>query len=175
LAAQLTAPEVISLLGDLFSEFDELVAERGLEKIKTIGDSYMAVGGLPETMENHADRIVDLAMAMIECPLASGHFGDLAMRIGIHSGPAAGGVIGTKKFAYDVWGDTVNVASRLEEAGVPGRIHVSEQTRELTVAAFEFEQLPPIDVRGVGMMTTHLVVGRLNDLNVAEDFVLEGS
>lgn len=160
MAAKLSAPEVIAMLGELFSEFDDLVADRELEKIKTIGDSYMAVGGLPEPMEDHAERVVDLAMAMIEHPLASGHFGDLAMRIGVHSGPAAGGVIGTKKFAFDVWGDTVNVASRLEESGVPGRIHVSRETMALAGDGFDFEPLSPIDIPGVGLMTTHLVVGR---------------
>lgn len=160
MASKLSATEVISMLGNLFAEFDELVDERNLEKIKTIGDSYMAVGGLPEPMDDHAERVIDLAMALIESPLASGHFGNLAMRIGVHSGPAAGGVIGTKKFAYDVWGDTVNVASRLEESGVPGRVHVSEQTRQLVGDAFAFETLAPMDIRGVGTMTTHLVAGR---------------
>jgi class 3 adenylate cyclase len=167
MASKLSAHEVISMLGDLFSEFDELVAERGLEKIKTIGDSYMAVGGLPEPMDDHAARVVDLAMSLIERPLASGHFGDLAIRIGIHSGPAAGGVIGTNKFAYDVWGDTVNVASRLEESGVPGRVHVSAETKVLAGAAFEFEPLAPMEIRGVGTMSTYLA-GRRRDLDASE-------
>src|SRR5690606_6443312 len=113
----------------LFSLFDDLVAERGLEKIKTIGDAYMAVGGLPDPLPDHAVRVVDLALAMLGSTRAAPDLAALSLRIGIHSGPVAGGVLGTRRFAYDVWGTTVNVAARLETAGVPGRIHVSEHTR----------------------------------------------
>jgi class 3 adenylate cyclase len=158
MASKLTAVEVVTMLNGLFSQFDELVAERGLEKIKTIGDAYMAVGGLPEPQSDHANRVVDLALAMRTCTMESGHFPDLSIRIGIHSGPVAGGVIGTRKFAYDVWGNTVNVAARLEKAGVPGRVHVSEATKTLTQTDFTYEPRGVMELRGVGPMTTYLAV-----------------
>ncbi len=159
LAATLSANTVISMLGELFSAYDDLVDDRGLEKIKTVGDSYMAVGGLPEAMPDHAQKVVDLALAIIDVTAASERFPDLAVRVGVHSGPVAGGVIGTRKFAYDIWGDTVNVASRLEEYGIRGRVHVSEQTRDLIVPMFEVEERGPIAMRGVGVVPTYLVVG----------------
>jgi class 3 adenylate cyclase len=158
LAAKLSPAEVIGMLSGLFSQFDDLVTDRGLEKIKTIGDSYMAVGGLPEPLERHAECVIDLALAMLHCVELADQFAELTLRVGIHSGPAAGGVIGSRKFAYDVWGDTVNIASRLEQAGVPGRVHVSQQTRELTLDRFEFETRGPMELRGWGTMTTYLVV-----------------
>jgi class 3 adenylate cyclase len=159
MASKLSAVEVVTILNGLFSEFDELVSERGLEKIKTIGDAYMAVAGLPEPQSDHAIRVVDLALAMRTCTMESGHFPGLSIRIGVHSGPVAGGVIGTRKFAYDVWGNTVNVASRLEKAGVPGRVHVSEVTKTLTESNFVYEPRGVMELRGVGSMTTYLAVG----------------
>jgi class 3 adenylate cyclase len=159
MASKLTAGEVVTKLNGLFSQFDELVAERGLEKIKTIGDAYMAVAGLPEPQADHATRMVDLALAMQTCTIDSGLFSGLSIRIGVHSGPVAGGVIGTNKFAYDVWGNTVNVASRLEKAGVPGRVQVSEATKNLTDAEFTFEPRGIMELRGVGPMATYFVVG----------------
>jgi len=158
MASKLTAVEVVTMLNGLFTQFDELVAERGLEKIKTIGDAYMAVGGLPEPQVNHANRVVDLALAMRACTMESGHFPGLSLRIGVHSGPVAGGVIGTRKFAYDVWGNTVNVASRLEQAGIPGRVHVSEATKALTESDFTYEPRGVTELRGVGSMNTYLAV-----------------
>ncbi len=159
MASKLTAVEVVTMLNGLFSQFDQLVAERGLEKIKTIGDAYMAVGGLPETLEDHALRVVDLALAMQACTVEWGPVPEMSIRIGVHSGPVAGGVIGTRKFAYDVWGNTVNVASRLENAGVPGRVHVSETTKRLAQSHFTHEPRGVIELRGVGSMNTYLVVG----------------
>jgi adenylate cyclase len=163
MAATMTADEVITMLSGLFTMFDDLVTERGLEKIKTIGDAYMAVGGLPDPLPDHANRIVDLAVAMQACTGTSQHFPGLSLRIGIHSGPVAGGVIGTRKFAYDVWGTTVNAAARLETTGVPGRIHVSEDTRRLTGEAFEYESRGPVQLRGLGPMNTYLVVQPTNE------------
>lgn len=157
-SAGLPAGEVITMLSGLFSMFDDLVAERGLEKIKTIGDAYMAVGGLPEPLADHAVRVVDLALAMLEGVRSSQHLPGLSLRIGVHSGPVAGGVIGTRKFAYDIWGNTVNVAARLETAGVPGRIHVSEKTRALTDGIFRYEPRGAVELRGLGTMSTYLVV-----------------
>jgi class 3 adenylate cyclase len=158
LAAKLSPREVITLLSDLFTEFDSLVAERGLEKIKTIGDAYMVAGGLPEPLEGHANKVVDLGLAMV---LVAERFTvdlpDIALRVGIHSGPAAGGVIGTRRFAYDVWGDTVNVASRLEEAGIPGKVHISETTRKMLTGGFNFESCGPVTLQGVGTINTYFV------------------
>lgn len=159
LSARLTAGEVITLLSEMFTHFDDLVAERSLEKIKTIGDAYMAVGGLPEPMDGHAEKAIDLALAMIAATGSAGRWPHLAIRVGVHSGPVAGGVIGSRKFAYDVWGDTVNVASRLEETGLPGRIHVSEQTRSLAASRYAFEARGPVQLRGLPSMTTYLVLG----------------
>jgi class 3 adenylate cyclase len=163
MASQLTADEVISMLSRLFNTFDDLVFERGLEKIKTIGDSYMAVGGLPDPLPDHAVRVVDLAVAMQTCISLSQEYPGLSLRIGIHTGPVAGGVIGTRKFAYDVWGNTVNIAARLETTGVPGRIQVSEETQRLTRDVFEYESRGTVELRGIGPMTTYLVSGHLRE------------
>jgi adenylate cyclase len=160
LAARRPAAEIIGLLEDLFSRFDDLVAERALEKIKTIGDSYMAAGGLAGVLEDHAVRVVDLGLAMQrEVERLATHWDGLAMRVGIHSGPAAGGVIGRSKFAFDLWGDTVNVASRLEAQGVPGRVHVSAATWALVSDRFDGEVRGPIQLRGVGPVESYLVTG----------------
>lgn len=157
MSSTMTADEVITMLSELFSTFDELVTERGLEKIKTIGDAYLAVGGLPDPLPDHANRVVDLALAMQACTSLLEHFPELSIRIGVHSGPVAGGVIGTQKFAYDVWGTTVNTAARLQSTGIPGRVHVSEETRALTREAFDYESRGAVELRGLGTMTTYLV------------------
>jgi class 3 adenylate cyclase len=158
LAARMAPREVIAFLSEMFTVFDELVSDRGLEKIKTIGDSYMVAGGLPEPLAEHADRVVDLGVAML---LAAGrltaHIPEVSIRVGIHSGPVAGGVIGTRKFAYDVWGDTVNVASRLEEAGVAGKVHVSEATKLLVKAELPFEPFGPVQLQGIGSVNSFLL------------------
>jgi class 3 adenylate cyclase len=159
MAARLTPERVVDLLGGIFECFDELVAQRGLEKIKTIGDCFMAAGGLPEPVEDHAVRVVDLGFAMLgELERLSGQLGEqLQLRIGIHSGPVVGGVIGTRKFAFDVWGDTVNIASRLENHGVPGRIHVSQATCRLIAGQFECQPRGQVELRGVGTIDTYLI------------------
>ena len=161
LVSRLSATDVVALLDRLFARFDELVAERGLEKIKTIGDAYMAAGGLPEPLEDHADRVVDLGLAMID---VAAHeiegIADLRLRVGVHSGPVIGGVIGHRKLAFDIWGETVNIASRLESHGVPGRVHVSAATVErLSRDVFEAEASGPIHLRGYGPMETYTIVG----------------
>ncbi|HEY6607848.1 MAG TPA: adenylate/guanylate cyclase domain-containing protein [Candidatus Limnocylindria bacterium] len=159
LAARLTPAEVIGLLGGLYTRFDDLAAERGLEKIKTVGDTYMAAGGLPEALPDHASRIVDLGLAMIAAAARPDNgLQPVRLRIGVHSGPAVGGVIGTRKFAFDVWGDTVNVASRLESQGQPDRVHISQATWELVGDEFESEAQATVELRGRGPMTTHLVI-----------------
>jgi class 3 adenylate cyclase len=160
LAARLTPDEVIGLLSDLYSRFDDLAAERGLEKIKTIGDSYMAAGGLPDPTPDHAVRVVDLGLAMIGAAAREASSRPaVSLRIGVHSGPAVGGVIGSRRFAFDVWGDTVNVASRLESQGRAGRVHISETTWNLVRDRFDCEAQATLELRGRGLMATYLVLG----------------
>jgi class 3 adenylate cyclase len=163
LAARLPADEVVDLLGRLFARFDELVAERGLEKIKTIGDAYMAAGGLPEPVDDHAARVVDLGLAMIATTQEDDRFADLRLRIGVHSGPVIGGVIGHRKFAFDIWGETVNIASRLESQGVGGRVHVSAATWRKVEDLFDAEPRGPIPLRGYGPMETYSILGRRSE------------
>jgi class 3 adenylate cyclase len=161
LTRRLPAEEVVGMLGRLFARFDELVAERGLEKIKTIGDAYMVAGGLPEPMDDHAARVVDLGLAMIEAAShEGGRMADLQLRVGVHSGSVIGGVIGHRKFSFDVWGETVNVASRLESQGIAGRVQVSARTWALVGEGFEAEKRGPIYLRGHGVLETYIVVGR---------------
>jgi adenylate cyclase len=163
LAARRSPGEMIELLGRLFARFDELVAERGLEKIKTMGDAYMAAGGLPEPLEDHALRTVDLGLAMIEVAAREGVLGTEAgctLRVGVHSGPVLAGVIGRHKFAFDLWGDTVNVASRLESHGLRNRVHISQATWLLIKDQFDAEPRGSIELRGHGAMHTYAVTGR---------------
>jgi guanylate cyclase len=159
MAARMPAEEVVRVLDRLFARFDELVAKHGLEKIKTIGDAYMAAGGLTQTLNDHAARVVDLGLAMIdvaahECAGIAG----LQLRVGVHSGPVVGGVIGHDRFAFDIWGETVNIASRLELHGIPGRLQVSARTWRSLEDAFEAEPRGPIRVRGYGLMDAYLIV-----------------
>ena len=161
LTGRLPADEVVGMLGRLFARFDELVAERGLEKIKTIGDAYMAAGGLPEPIADHAARAVDLGLAMIDAAAKEGdRIADLRLRVGVHSGPVIGGVIGHRKFAFDIWGETVNIASRLETQGIPGRVHVSAATWRQVDTLFDGEARGAIDLRGHGPMETYTILGR---------------
>jgi class 3 adenylate cyclase len=161
LAARLPADEVVGLLGRLFARFDELVAERGLEKIKTIGDAYMVAGGLPEPLDDHAARVVDLGLAMIDVATQEAdRIADLRLRVGVHSGPVIGGVIGHRKFAFDIWGETVNIASRLESQGIPGRVHVSAATWRDVQDHFDAEPRGPIHLRGQGPIETYAIIGR---------------
>ncbi|HEY1015353.1 MAG TPA: adenylate/guanylate cyclase domain-containing protein [Herpetosiphonaceae bacterium] len=163
LASQAEPSAVVRLLNELFSTFDELAAARGLEKIKTIGDAYMAVGGLPTPRPDHASAVAELALAMRDW-IAGFHDQALGrgfeLRIGIHTGPAIAGVIGTKKFSYDLWGDTVNVASRMESQGLPGQIQVSAATYELLRESYRFEERGPITIKGKGQLPTFILHGR---------------
>jgi len=160
LAARLPADQVVGLLGRLFARFDELVAERGLEKIKTIGDAYMAAGGIPGPVPDHAARVVDLGLAMIDAAREEGgRIAKLRLRVGVHSGPVIGGVIGNRKFAFDIWGETVNVASRLESQGVPDRVQVSAATWSSVEDLFDAESVGPVEIRGYGPMDTYMIVG----------------
>jgi class 3 adenylate cyclase len=157
-----TSPEaLVTMLNELFSSFDRLAEHHGLEKIKTIGDAYMVVAGIPTPVADHAARITRMAIDMIAYieAYAAHHGSELTIRVGIHTGSVVAGVIGTKKFIYDLWGDTVNTASRMESHGVPGRVHVSEATYQLLAGEFAFDRRPPIDVKGKGEMQTYLVIG----------------
>jgi guanylate cyclase len=160
-AGRTNPSEVVSFLDDLFSRFDALAAECGVEKIKTIGDSYMAVAGAPEPRSDHAEAAVALARGMLDVVTdMRDHSGPaLEMRIGLASGSLVGGVIGQKRILFDLWGDTVNIASRMESSGVPGRIQVAPSTWELLSGspAYSFEAREPIEVKGLGTMTTYLL------------------
>jgi adenylate cyclase len=161
--AHRTDPDrTVKLLNDLFSDFDALAEAHGVEKIKTIGDAYMAAGGLPDPRPDHAEAAADLALAMIELT-GSRSFVDgqpVQLRVGIDSGPVVAGVIGRRKFIYDLWGDTVNTASRMESQGVPGAIQVTKRVRDLLADRFEFKERGRIDVKGQGVMDTYFLVGR---------------
>ena len=162
LARRAQASEVIAILNRVFTAWDELAERHGLEKIKTIGDAYMAVAGAPASRPDHASAAADMALDMLvataDCAAALGQ--PIEVRIGIHSGSAVAGVIGRRKFAYDLWGDAVNVASRMESHGVPGRIQVSEAVRRALGGRYRFEERGPIEIKGLGEMRTSFLVGR---------------
>jgi class 3 adenylate cyclase len=150
---------IVALLNGLFTRFDAIAANHGIEKIKTIGDAYMAVAGLSNNHPNHSKQVVDMALHMLAATEAYGkHIGvPLAIRIGINAGPVAAGVVGTSKFIYDLWGDTVNMASRMESTGVPGSIQVTRSVYEQLKDEYEFEKRGAIDVKGKGLIETWLV------------------
>ena len=161
ISAKMRPEDVVHMLNDLISDFDKACAECGVEKIKTIGDAYMAVAGLPERAPDHAERVVKFAIRMFESVKAynEAHGTDLNIRVGINSGPVVAGVIGTSKFIYDLWGDAVNTASRMESHGVPGRIHISKSTESEVAGRFEIERRGEITVKGKGSMETYFVAG----------------
>jgi adenylate cyclase len=162
LASQLDAREVVGLLDRLFTSFDELVDRHQVEKIKTIGDCYMAAAGVPTQQADHAPALARLAIEMRECakqclPDGDGH--DLRLRIGISSGPVVAGVIGRRRFLYDLWGDTVNMASRMESHGTPDEIQITRSTWELLDDRFVTEPIGLVDVKGKGAIETWRLVG----------------
>ena len=161
LSAQMPADQLVDLLNDLFSMLDALAEEAGVEKIKTIGDAYMAVAGVPEPRDDHALAVMRVALDMLSAleVFNERHDTKLAMRIGAHSGPVVAGVIGKQKFSYDLWGDTVNTASRMESHGAPGRVHISKVTWERVRDTFECEARGEIEVKGKGVMETWFVLG----------------
>ena len=156
IASQKTATELVRLLNDLFSRFDIRAENIGLEKIKTIGDAYMAVGGLPIPRPDHAQIVAKMALGMYE-DLAAFNVAndiDINMRIGINSGPVVAGVIGFTKFSYDLWGNTVNTASRMESSSEAGRIQITPITRELLEDFFEIEERELVECKGLGKILT---------------------
>jgi adenylate cyclase len=154
--------ELVEYLNRMFSAFDDLAEKYRLEKIKTIGDAYMVAGGFPEKRECHAKDVAAMALEMLEVVQRFNIGADrpVSIRIGIHTGPAVAGVIGIKKFAYDVWGDTVNTASRMEASGMPGRIQLSEQAAESLGDDFVIEERGMVELKGKCSMKTSWLVGR---------------
>jgi len=163
LSAQVPPDKLVSMLNAVFSEFDMLVEGRGLEKIKTIGDAYMVASGIPAPRADHAQALVELALdmsgALARKAMELGI--PLQMRVGINSGPVVAGVIGKRKFIYDLWGDAVNTASRMESHGVPGRIQVSEATMKRLEHLYLFESRGEIQVKGMGALNVYLLAGRI--------------
>ncbi|MBF2065072.1 MAG: PAS domain S-box protein [Calothrix sp. C42_A2020_038] len=162
LSSKLSAIQLVNLLNQIFSAFDRLSELYGLEKIKTIGDAYMVVGGLPKRRLDHAQAIACMALDMQKTIkiFNSDNKHNFNIRIGIHSGSVVAGVIGIKKFAYDLWGDTVNIASRMESHGLAGKIQVSQNTYNLLSSKFIFEERGEIEVKGKGQMRTYLLIGK---------------
>ncbi|NJK27454.1 MAG: PAS domain S-box protein [Coleofasciculaceae cyanobacterium SM2_3_26] len=161
-SARVPPRKLVALLNQIFSEFDRLAELHRLEKIKTIGDAYMVVGGLPVFRNDHARAIAQMALDMQQAiaQFDRGNGEPFQLRIGIHTGPVIAGVIGIKKFIYDLWGDTVNVASRMESQGIPGKIQVTAVTRDRLKQDFMFERRGAIEVKGKGEMVTYWLVGK---------------
>ncbi|MBL8019468.1 MAG: adenylate/guanylate cyclase domain-containing protein [Leptospirales bacterium] len=154
------AAQIVEMLDGIFSEFDLLAEKHGLEKIKTIGDAYMVAGGVPVRGGNHAESVARMALGMKELTRTKPEmFRGLQVRIGIHTGPLVAGVIGRHKFIYDLWGDTVNTASRMESHGVEGEIQISRTTREALGKRFQVEERGSIEVKGKGVMEVYLLKG----------------
>jgi class 3 adenylate cyclase len=162
LSARISPEQLVNMLNQVFSAFDRLAEKHGLEKIKTIGDAYMIVSGLSDPNPNQAEAVTAMALDMqAELHRLSEITGiDLKVRIGIDTGPVVAGVIGTKKFIYDLWGDTVNTASRMESQGMAGRIQVTQRLYERLQGKYQFEKRGPIQIKGKGEMITYLVVGQ---------------
>ena len=161
-ASDKTATETVKVLNQIFSRFDQLSLQHGLEKIKTIGDAYMVVGGLPEPQENHAEAIAQMALDM-QAAVASfnaKHNHSFSLRIGINIGGVVAGVIGLTKFSYDLWGDTVNVAHRMESNGISGKIQVTAAVYERLKDKFSFKVRGAIEIKGKGEMIVYLLLGR---------------
>ena len=159
LSLKLKPDDLVEMLDTIFSRFDELVDQYGLEKIKTIGDEYMVASGIPIPRDDHAQALAGFALAMRDslAEYSAANDVDLQMRIGINSGPVVAGVIGKRRFLYDLWGDSVNTASRMESHGIPGEIQVTEATRDLLDGQFTFIDRGVIDIKGKGPMQTYLL------------------
>ncbi|NEP13352.1 MAG: urea ABC transporter substrate-binding protein [Symploca sp. SIO2C1] len=166
LSSRMPPTELVELLNQIFSRFDRLTQKYGLEKIKTIGDAYMAVGGLPMPTPDHPEAIAEMALEMQReiTYVSSNNSQPFRLRIGINTGPVVAGVIGVTKFIYDLWGDAVNVASRMESQGKPGGIQVSAATYERLKDKYLFQRRGEIEVKGKGKMITYWLIDRARDL-----------
>jgi class 3 adenylate cyclase len=162
LSKGMSAAKLVDMLDEIFSSFDAIVGEAGVEKIKTIGDSYMLVGGAPEPREDHAQAVVNVAFAMLSAiqSINDQHGTQLQIRVGVNSGPVVAGVIGMHKFTYDLWGNTVNVASRMESTGAEGKIHISPSTAERLDNKFVLQERGAITIKGIGPLETFFVQGQ---------------
>jgi class 3 adenylate cyclase/sensor domain CHASE-containing protein len=160
MSTQVSPEQLVNMLNEVFSAFDQLAEKHGLEKIKTIGDAYMVVGGLPEKRQDHAEAVARMALEMLSVlqDISQSRGQSLQVRIGINTGPVVAGVIGTKKFLYDLWGDTVNTASRMESTGSPGRIQVTESTSRRLGDSFHFEAMGERDIKGKGRIPVFLLL-----------------
>jgi adenylate cyclase len=161
LAAQISPLELVNWLNQIFSAFDRLADRYQLEKIKTIGDAYMVVGGLPLPREDHAEAVMEMALAMQDeaTRIVRTDGQQFQLRIGINTGPVVAGVIGIKKFSYDLWGDAVNIASRMEAQGTPGKIQITKATYQRLRHRYAFEEVGQVMVKGHGYLTTYQYVG----------------
>lgn len=162
LSSRLGPREIVNMLNDVFGRFDKLVVEHGLEKIKTIGDCYMVVGGVPERDPLHCQKVADFAIAALLAfdDYAADFAQPLSIRVGMHTGTVVAGVVGTQKFAYDLWGDVVNIASRFESSGKPNRIHVSDSVKVRLADDFDFEGGGEVNLKGKGNMKSWFIIGR---------------
>lgn len=154
--------DLVAMLDDIFSEFDKLADKYAVEKIKTIGDAYMVVGGVPEQRSEHCEIIAELALEMQDIihEKFADKYDELDLRIGIHSGSVVAGVIGSKKFSYDLWGDSVNTAARMESHGIPGKIQVTKAIFDLLKNKYNFERRGEIEIKGKGLMETYFLEGK---------------
>jgi adenylate cyclase len=162
MSSQKSAGDLVKLLNDLFSRFDQRAEGLGLEKIKTIGDAYMAVGGLPIPRSDHADICAEMALGMFDdlVEFNQQYDAELAMRIGLNTGPVVAGVIGFTKFSYDLWGNTVNTASRMESTSISGRIQMSTSTRDHLSQSFIIEERELMECKGLGLIMTYFLNGK---------------
>jgi class 3 adenylate cyclase len=174
LSSSMSPDELVRVLNDVFSVFDDLVDRHGLEKVKTIGDAYMVVGGMPDWAPDHTARVAAMAVDLAESVgrIEAARRLGITFRIGIHCGPVVAGVIGTRKFIYDIWGDTVNLASRMESHGVPGRIQVTGAVHERLAREFRLEARGLVDVKGKGPMPTWFLAGRRAEARVVDDVAI---
>jgi adenylate cyclase len=162
LSARLGPREIVNMLNDVFGRFDKLVVEHKLEKIKTIGDCYMVVGGIPERDPLHCQKVADFAFDSLRAfdDYAADFSQPLSIRMGMHTGTVVAGVVGTQKFSYDLWGDVVNIASRYESTGKPNKIHISDSVRLRLADDFDFEEAGEVELKGKGRVKSWFLIGR---------------